>query len=546
MFGIDEIFDKLINEAKSVEDIKKLLINKYVANGKVPNDVFNEIFDADPTKNKSYVRWMLDKYENESRLIDKIAEKGIAGPMFKYFQERSTGERPINLVNIPTVERAYSLLPEEVKNESDDLLRKNGDGPENDFDVVYDTPEWKIVRPNTYEAAEKLGEGCKWCTSGAFRNGQYYFDDYTSSGPLWINLDYRDGGEIGWGNGKEYPFKRYQFCFERNAYMDHHDDPVKFEELHIPGEVVDFYGDEDASYKTAIEEGGMSLEERYERYSDWRWDHGVRVCEIEDNYLDILPEFNHDYETDENASYYLYDTTNDDVDPICWSEFNPNADFIVFDGSEDFKSVVLKDNSGDYIGVYYGLDFDDGESYHRTWESFYVIQDLNYGFSSKNNVMWMFGGDMLYVYSKLASNTWNSTKTYDTIESVEYCGNLSQDQRTYIQVKYRSESFGLYVDSDDSKAQLKCIIKSDYPKNGDKFTVSRHGDNMVIEGKLRTYSLSGEQFDNNDSGDISDLSNYHVQRKLTDIIYVVEKKDDYGVLENLYDAELKQKLLPTD
>ena len=100
MFGVDEIFEKLLNEARSIEDIQKLLINRYVRNGNVPQDIFIDIFNADPTKKKAYARWMLDKYGNESKLIDMIVSNGIAGPMFKYFQERAHGESPINLVDI--------------------------------------------------------------------------------------------------------------------------------------------------------------------------------------------------------------------------------------------------------------------------------------------------------------------------------------------------------------------------------------------------------------------------------------------------------------
>ena len=557
MFGIDEIFEKLLNEARSIEDIQKLLINRYVRNGDVPQEVFMNIFNADPTKKKAYARWMLDKYGNESKLVDMIVSNGIASSMFKYFQERAHGESPINLVDIPTVERAYSLLPEEIKGTEDNLLRKDGDGPENDFDVVYDTPEWKIVRPNTYEAAEKLGEGCKWCTSGAFRNGRGYFNDYTSSGPLWINLDYRNGGEIGWGNGKEYPFKRYQFCFERNAYMDHHDDPVDFEKLDMPEEVIDFYGDEDSSYKDAIEEGGMSEEERFEAYAQWRNDNGIMICQIDDNYLEILPEFDNNYETNENASYYLYDTSEDDYDPICYSEFNRDADWMAFDGSETYKAVILKDNTGDFVGVYYGLEFDDSRyrQYRRSRPSFHAIEDVTYLISHDEQSMLMYrsGKNQLYVYSNLTNKSWSSIETYGAIENVQFCSiktpSIDNNPCVYIQVEYTSGTFGLYMNTNDSEKSLSCIIKSDQPKNGEEFNISKirnQGEWYVIEGKFHTYSLYGEQLDNTGSTDTSDLSDYHVQRQLTDIIYVIEKKDESGLFENLYDVETKQKLLPTD
>ena len=82
------------------------------------------------------------------------------------------------------------------------------------YDVVYKTDEWIIVRPNTYEAELKIGQGCKWCTANGYGNGLDYWNRYLHKGPLWVNFDLRNGGEIAPMNNKEYPYKRYQFCFE--------------------------------------------------------------------------------------------------------------------------------------------------------------------------------------------------------------------------------------------------------------------------------------------------------------------------------------------
>ena len=56
MFGIDEIYDELLLEAKSPEEIRKILMYQFVDGKGVPVDVFNNIFNSDPTRKKTYTK----------------------------------------------------------------------------------------------------------------------------------------------------------------------------------------------------------------------------------------------------------------------------------------------------------------------------------------------------------------------------------------------------------------------------------------------------------------------------------------------------------
>ena len=200
----------------------------------MPKDIINAIVDLDPTKKKSYSRWAVMMYENESDLLEKSINNGILKKVFDYFQERNnTG---LSLSDIKSLKEAINYLPD-----VDPVLTKNGDGgPEDDYKIVYDTPEWKIAVPNTYPSSEKLGRGCRWCTAGAFRNGESFFNDYTRRGPLWINFD-MSKGETCPMDGKEYPYTRYQFCFETDDYRNSDDEEIEsFEAIGLPEEVKDF------------------------------------------------------------------------------------------------------------------------------------------------------------------------------------------------------------------------------------------------------------------------------------------------------------------
>ena len=218
MYGLEEYYNDLLNEAKSPEEIKRILVNKFVTGRGVPEEVLDDVLAIDPTKKKSYTSWLLNLWQTERPLIEDSLENGQIRMLFHYFQTRNN--EGLNLCGIPTLREALDMLPE-----IDTVIEKIGNGPENDFDIVYDTPEWKIAVPHSYPASEKLGKGCKWCTAGAFGNGPSWYEKYTrtgrngngaGTGPLWVNFDY-SARQTGIDH-KEYPYTRYQFLFEWDNY----------------------------------------------------------------------------------------------------------------------------------------------------------------------------------------------------------------------------------------------------------------------------------------------------------------------------------------
>ena len=64
IYGLDEYYSGLIEEAKSPEEIKKILEYQFVQGKGVPRHVFVDIFNIDPTKKKSYTRWVLSHMSN--------------------------------------------------------------------------------------------------------------------------------------------------------------------------------------------------------------------------------------------------------------------------------------------------------------------------------------------------------------------------------------------------------------------------------------------------------------------------------------------------
>lgn len=357
MFGLNEYYDSLLLEAKSPEEIKKILEYQFVGGKGVPETIFSSAFNADPTKKKAYTRWLLSKWDDEKEYITQLAKSNEIKRLFDYFQERNNNG--LNLASFKTVGDAVAMLPE-----VDKVLTKNGNGgPEDDYEIVYDTPEWKIAVPHTYPASEKLGKGCKWCTAGAFRNGESYFDDYTRSGPLWINFK-MNSPEICPMDNKEYPYTRYQFCFETGDYRDCHDQMISsFSDIELPEKVKEFYTEQNSSYGEAIENDALSDEDRYDQYIYARDEVSRNIKEFNDQYLSLFPVWRDDYIVDETDDYYLYDEE-DTVDPISYRTINKD-DYLVKD-YEGYSPIIVKDSTDSKLFCYV--------ENNRYWE---CIQDVD-------------------------------------------------------------------------------------------------------------------------------------------------------------------------
>ena len=56
MFGFDEIYNDLLLEAKSPEEIKKILEYQFVQGKGVPQEILDRVFAIDPTKKKTYTK----------------------------------------------------------------------------------------------------------------------------------------------------------------------------------------------------------------------------------------------------------------------------------------------------------------------------------------------------------------------------------------------------------------------------------------------------------------------------------------------------------
>lgn len=470
ILGYKEFIDELLLEARSPEEVARMLAYKYPD---VPESLIRELVDTDPTKKKTYAGWVL-QVERNPRKINDYLKSGRLARIFTYFREMA--KEGASLVDKNSIEEAERYLPD-----SSDVLNKTGDPKVDDYTIGIETPEWIVATPNTYEASKRLGENTKWCTADAYGNGEYYWDEYTSAGRLWVNFDRREKETL---EGVTYPYKRYQFCFERKAFLDAHDDPFNWETLDMPDDIKEFYVEKGYD----LSELEKSEEERWEEYSEQRYNDSVVLFDD----VDLMREWDDDLtwnDDDDNANYFIYDTYNDSQDPLYNSEAYTKDSVVFVSEMRHFAVLKEKYNDGRYsivirqrgrwdnddINVYsnienYKILGEDGEDY-------VAFIDLN--------------GELVYLsdMGQMTPDKGPGNKRFSDYAEIFWNAGLVTDDEIYIEVADEG-AHSLYL-VDFTEYCLKPVIYNDIPADGDVFTL-RDG---LIHGKYATYSPDGKRVD---------------------------------------------------
>lgn len=543
LFGLDEMYNELLLEAKSPEEIKKILEYQFVQGKGVPQEILDRIFAVDPTKKKTYTKWVLMQWGNEKDNIMQSLKNGHLQDMFKYFQERAnTG---LNLLSMKSFEEAMRVVPRAEKDPIfTPIPEKEKDDPKNDFDIVYDSTEWRIAVPHTYQADEKLGEGCRWCTAGAFGNGEYYFKSYSESGPLWINFDKRKS-EIGWGNGIEYPYTRYQFCFEygtRGEMMDSRDDRIKVSEMDIPQDVIDFYASKNPRYAEILTDD-YDEDAVWERYENERYEHTIFLKEpVYGQYaLRFMPTYNEDDpHVQDTDPYEMYneDDTHDSIDGVQY----PDESYI-YDRCDGYAMVVMKSDGwegNEEINIY----FEQRSRYNGArWTS---VTDAKVYETSSNGKFFSdeYFEDFFFVLSSAPNDVIKLANPFPrviineahitTVENLPF----NYQNGIWVMAEYGEGMYGLMYADPETK-QAKLIIKGDMPTDT-HFVAKKDERGYYIEGTFKNYWL--EKLSDGDEGD----GKQHLEIKyfLEDKSYaIVTYEDNGGRCYGLYDLNRKELII---
>lgn len=545
MFGIDEIYIELLNEAKSPEEIKKILRYQFVDGKGVPENIFEAVLSVDPTKKKNYTRWVLMQWVTERDKIISAVKLGQIKELFNYFKERSGSG--LELGNMKSFTDALSVVPSlsndpifGVGNESDN------DANSNDFDVVYDSDEWKIAVPNTLEASIKLGMGCKWCTAGAYGNTEHYYKRYTSRGKLWVNFDKRHS-EITPMDKREYPYKRYQFCFEAEPgpeLMDSSNNRIDIEKINIPSEVFEFYGEQNEDYAYILEnaiDSEVVAERRIQRM--------LENCLLRkrgnggNNNLLLLPII---YDGDISHLYRMY-VSEDLSDPIDEFEYESNE---IIDECSGFPVVFMR-NSYNYnsYNVYYETlnrynSWNGVMSEHYNWEVFSEV-DICGG---NNNLKYFIHKDEDFIMASFGPSTsdfisyrlsyMSFNVDIEDIKEVNFNGELPERYSggIWLQVLFEDDHSGLWY-IDNIKKDIVKIINKDIPQKDGFFKLVNDENGCFILSRTKKYSLSLNGESSNDD--------YYIVGKLeeNDDFCIVSYNNVYSRKYGLYDMSTNEMII---
>lgn len=542
MFGIDEIYESLLLEAKSPEEIKKILEYQFVQGKGVPQEILDKVISLDPTKKKTYTKWVLMQWENEKHNIISSIKTGFLGEMFRYFQERANSG--LNLLGMKSFSYAVEMVPQNDKDPIFKPIPENEiNDPKNDFDIVFDSPEWRIAVPHTWQANEKLGEGCKWCTAGAYGNGERYFKDYTSDGPLWVNFDKRKS-EIGWRNNKEYPYTRYQFCFEygsRGEMMDSRDDRIDVEKMNIPEDVMEFYESQNPYYGDILR-NSLDDEAAWERYSNERYEHTILLKEpVYGHYaLRLMPTFNEDTPiVNESDPYEMYDE-GDEHDSLDGFQY-PDETYI-YDRCDGYNMVVMKADGWDgneILNVYFE---DKNSRYGARWTSVgakvYETSQNGKFFTDE------YFDDFYFVLATNPNDVIKIEKPFYRMNTVDaaHIINIENLPSTYqngiwVMVEHSGNMFGLLY-ADPNTKQIKLIVKNDRPTDN-QFVIKKDNRGYYIEGQFKNYWL--EKLSDNDEAD--GKQHLEIEYFLENKNYAIVKYEDDFTKFGLYDLQRKELII---
>ena len=214
-------FDMLL-EAASLDDVHA----KYYPS--IQRDTFDRIVAADPTsgtdKMGRYGKWLLRLYNGGGLKEEDLYKAKQYLSLFDKFKGRLERKDIGQYGSLPAL--CDAVRPFESGNISANNSEEERRIKANGVKRVYEDPEWLVVIPLTREAACLYGKGTKWCT--AAEPSDNYFDDYNDKGPLYININRRDG-------------RKYQIHFESKSFMDARDEKTNAEEAGFSEGLIKFY-----------------------------------------------------------------------------------------------------------------------------------------------------------------------------------------------------------------------------------------------------------------------------------------------------------------
>lgn len=147
-----------------------------------PENLIKLFEEIDPTQNKQYVVWMVQRYVQGEFGLDDLVQLKNALYKFEYAKFLN-----LDLLEPDLGRYKFAKLIETI----DKLFPNDGVFPViPDTTIIWNGPTGQFVSPRTVEASQalqKLGPSTKWCTADS--RAPNHFARYVNDGPLYIWID---------------------------------------------------------------------------------------------------------------------------------------------------------------------------------------------------------------------------------------------------------------------------------------------------------------------------------------------------------------------
>jgi len=166
-------------------------INYNFYKDKIDKETFDKIVDKDPTKDKKYSRWLVDKYiQNELASSDLI--QVIYNYLEKYDNYKKSSLFPQDKKEIQRFKSYQDFIQFMDNNLTNILKGLKKERAYKECQIIEQGENYIFVEPETHASAVFFGQDTDWCTSK--EDNTNWFNRYSSTGTLFIYRLIDDNG----------------------------------------------------------------------------------------------------------------------------------------------------------------------------------------------------------------------------------------------------------------------------------------------------------------------------------------------------------------
>ena len=259
---------------------------------KIPEDVFYQIIKLDPTYKDgsnsvgTYGKWLLNLFNK------KVLKKEDFYKVPDYLKEFESKKRWMTNKDIGQFKSLGDLAQalentqegELSQNQKNRQFKKEIKQADLNADLVYEDDKWEVWTPNDYESSCKIATDTQWCTGPSSSGNSYYYDKYTSSGPLYIIINKND------------PKEKYQFHFPTKQYMNRFDRGIDKDGFldNNPGLKEFFKGEESKVNELLKQKVKEKTKELMDKFEAGELDNHAYLVQVTNALTDIFGEDEYD------------------------------------------------------------------------------------------------------------------------------------------------------------------------------------------------------------------------------------------------------------